>query len=148
MFQTHVEHINYIAGRSRLPQDSLLAWVKYYLHRSENKLTYSGEGTGERDRDRVGWRGLWRERYRQTERKRQGQNSKSNSKTLFYKDCSFGLVKNLSDKVVLPKLLMSKYKMTGIKLQREREREREEGGGGGGAQNMCICNVLNSSTLG
>ena len=122
MFQTHVEHINYTAGRSRLPQDSLLAWVKYYLHRSENKLTYSGEGIEERDR--VGRRGLWRERDidRQTERKRQGQNSKSNLKTLFCKDCISGLVKNLSNKVVLAKLLMSQYKMTGIQLQR--------GGGG------------------
>ena len=36
----------------------------------------------------------------------------SNSKRLFYKDCTLGSVKNLQ--LVLAKLLMSKYKITGI----------------------------------
>ena len=39
---------------------------------------------------------------------------RENSKTLFYKDRSLGLVKNLSKQLVLSKLLLNKYKITGI----------------------------------
>ena len=48
------------------------------------------------------------------EREREGGNSNSNLKTLFYKYCSLDSVKNLYNKLVLAKLLMSKYKITGI----------------------------------
>ena len=43
-------------------------------------------------------------------RARERERENSNSKTLFYKDCSLGSVKNL----VLAKLLMNRYKITGI----------------------------------
>ena len=48
------------------------------------------------------------------EREREVGNSNSNLKTLFYKYCSLDSVKNLYNKLVLAKLLMSKYKITGI----------------------------------
>ena len=38
-----------------------------------------------------------RERERDRERERERENSISNSKTLFYKDCSLGSFKNLSN---------------------------------------------------
>ena len=43
-----------------------------------------------------------------------GVEENSNLKTLFYMDCSFDSVKNLSSNLVLAKLLMSKYKITRI----------------------------------
>ena len=43
------------------------------------------------------------------------ENSNLSSKTLFYKDCSFGSVRNLTTtELVLAKLLMSSYQITGI----------------------------------
>ena len=54
-----------------------------------------------------------RERERESrERERERERENSNSKTLFYEDCSLGLVKNL--RISLAKLLMSKYKITCI----------------------------------
>ena len=42
---------------------------------------------------------------------RETENWNSSSKTLFYKDCSLGSVKNTFNVIVLAKLLMSKYKI-------------------------------------
>ena len=47
---------------------------------------------------------------RERGRERERESSNSNSKTLFYKDCSLGSVKEM----VLAKLLMNRYKITGI----------------------------------
>ena len=47
------------------------------------------EGLGERERDR--------EREREREREKERERENSNSKTFFYKDCSLGSVKNLSN---------------------------------------------------
>ena len=79
------------------------------------------------------------ERERKTDRDRQAdrQTENSNSKTLFYKDCSLGSVKNLS-KLVLAKLLINRYQITGITYKhnigmnegdrdRDRDRDRENG---------------------
>ena len=53
------------------------------------------------------------EQFHQTgfKRKKKERRENLNSKTLFYKDCSLGSVKNQSN---LTKLMMSKYKITGI----------------------------------
>ena len=64
----------------------------------------------ERDRDRDRDRQTDRQRERERNRERERENSKS--KTLFYKDCSLGSVKNLT--TVLAKLLMTRYQITGI----------------------------------
>ena len=49
----------------------------------------TSERARERERERGG-------RERETDRQRQRENSNSNWKTLFYKDCSLGSVKNLT----------------------------------------------------
>ena len=69
----------------------------------------------ERERDRQTDRQTDRERDRdrETETEREREKSNSNSKTLFYKNCSLGSIKNLTT-IVLAKLQMSKYKITGI----------------------------------
>ena len=41
----------------------------------------------------------------------------SNSKTLFYEDCSSGSARNPSEQLVLAKLLMGEDKITGQHLQ-------------------------------
>ena len=55
-----------------------------------------GEGTHTHTHTRGRARARAQEQ-RERERERERENSKSNAKTLFYKDCSFGSVKNLSN---------------------------------------------------
>ena len=43
-----------------------------------------------------------------------GGGKNPNSKTLFDKDCSLGSARNLSNKLVLAKLLINTYQITGI----------------------------------
>ena len=67
--------------------------------RNQSKILEREGGERERERDRD----------KQTDRQTETENS--NSKTLVYKDCSLGSVKNLTTS---PWLLMSRYQMTGI----------------------------------
>ena len=89
----------------------------------------------DRDRETERQRDRDRDRQRQTDRQADRQTENSNSKTLFYKDCSLGSVKNLS-KLVLAKLLINRYQITGITYKhniamnegdRDRDRDRENG---------------------
>ena len=64
----------------------------------QTRTDRQGHADGETEK-RQGQRDRHTERQRHTRRARDAQreNSNSNSKTLFYKDCSLGSVKNLSN---------------------------------------------------
>ena len=73
-------------------------------------------GEGWRWRDKLE-RDTHRQRQRQTEIEAERERERERTRTrkrLFYKNCSSDSVKNLSKKLVLAKLLMNRYQITGI----------------------------------